>query len=73
MALEQNASIPRFDGMTHKSTTIERAFELARSGKVATVDTIRAILKREGYDGAQLSGPLLLRRLRLTMYDARRA
>ena len=56
--------------MSLKPTTIERAFELARSGRVANIEEIRVILKSEGYNVAKLSGPLLLRQLRLGIYDA---
>ena len=31
-------------------TALERAFQLARSGHMATVDDIRKRLKQEGYD-----------------------
>ena len=33
--------------MTHRPTTLERAFELARSGDYATVGAIKAQLKAE--------------------------
>ena len=36
--------------MESKVTAIERAFQLARSGQMATVDDIRKRLKQEGYD-----------------------
>ena len=36
--------------MDTKVTALERAFQLARSGHMATVDDIRKRLKREGYD-----------------------
>ena len=59
--------------MSLKPSTIERAYQLARSGKVAKVETIKAILKREGYNSAQIIGPLLHRQLRLALYDAKRS
>jgi hypothetical protein len=36
--------------MDSKVTALERAFQLARSGHMATVDDIRKRLKYEGYD-----------------------
>ena len=43
--------------MDQNKTTLERAFELARSGM--PVDLIRAKLNAEGYDGKQLFGRTL--------------
>ncbi len=43
---------------------MERAFELARSGTVATIDDIRAKLRAEGLDHLQIQGPSLLKQLR---------
>jgi hypothetical protein len=59
--------------MTYRPSALERAFELARSGRVASIETIKLILKREGYDGAQLAGPHLIRQLRLLIYSTRAA
>jgi hypothetical protein len=50
--------------MTQRATTLERAFELARSGKYAGVSELRQQLKVEGYSPDQLTGPTLLRQLR---------
>ena len=36
--------------MDSKVTALERAFQLARSGRMATIDDIEKHLKREGYD-----------------------
>jgi hypothetical protein len=36
--------------MESKVTALERAFQLARSGRMATIDDIKKRLKREGYD-----------------------
>ena len=54
-------------------TTVERAFELARSGSCATVQDIRRKLKSEGYDQveAHLSGPSLGKQLRRLCEEAR--
>lgn len=45
-------------------TTLERAFELAKSGKCGSVDDIRRALISEGFRVSQLEGPLLRRQLR---------
>jgi len=52
--------------MTHRPTTLERAFELARSGGYATISDIRKQLKVEGFSDApsQISGPSMLKQLR---------
>jgi hypothetical protein len=50
--------------MDHRSTTLERAFELARSGTCADVGEVRRQLKAEGFSPEQLSGPHLIRQLR---------
>jgi len=42
----------------------ERAFQLARSGTVSSVDEIRRALNREGYQANELQGSALYRQLR---------
>jgi hypothetical protein len=56
---------PHMRPMT-QPTTLERAFILARSGSCASVQDIRATLKRERFDQveAHLAGPSLARQLR---------
>lgn len=46
-------------------STIERAYELARSGRCHSVDEIRTMLIREGYEAVQahLTGPSIKRDL----------
>ncbi len=44
-------------------SAVERAFELARSGQVKTVDEIRKRLAREGRDQDQIFGRELSRQL----------
>jgi hypothetical protein len=43
-------------------TTLERAFELARSGRFAILINVVKTLDREGYSVSQIQGPLLKRR-----------
>ena len=50
--------------MDNRPTALERAFDLARSGKCADVAQIRQQLKVEGYARDQLTGPALIRQLR---------
>ena len=46
-------------------STVERAYELAKSGRCRTVDELRTMLIREGYEAVQahLSGPSIKRDL----------
>jgi hypothetical protein len=40
----------------HTVSALERAFQLARSGRVAKVDDIKKQLKKEGYDASAMDG-----------------
>ena len=57
--------------MTHRPTTIERAYELARSGACRTVSDIKQALSTEGFDRIQdsLYGPTLTASLRKLCQD----
>jgi hypothetical protein len=61
--------------MTTPPSTLERAFELARSGECASTAEIRLRLKRERCDSvdAHLQGPSINRQLRLLCEAARKA
>ena len=48
----------------NRKTTIERAFDLAASGEVDTVDAIRRQLRAEGYDQRQIEGATLRNQLK---------
>jgi hypothetical protein len=50
-------------GMDHRMTALERAFQLARSGKVSGLSEIVRTLKGEGYSAYQIEGPVLRRQL----------
>ncbi|GAA0869337.1 hypothetical protein GCM10009116_11730 [Brevundimonas basaltis] len=52
--------------MTHRPTTLERAYELAREGRCRTVSDIKQALSSEGFDRIQdsLYGPSLSAALR---------
>jgi hypothetical protein len=49
--------------MDHRLTTLERAFQLARSGQVSTITEIVKSLKRDGYSTDQIEGAVLKRQL----------
>lgn len=49
--------------MEQRMTALERAFQLARSGRVAGVTDIITLLNREGYYGSQIEGRHLKRQL----------
>ena len=59
--------------MIVKPNTIERAFELARSGEFRAVEEIRKQLLKERHDqvDSHLSGPMIRRQLRRACADAR--
>jgi hypothetical protein len=57
--------------MDHNTTAIERAFELAKSGRCASVAHIKRLLHAEGYSAAQITGRVLTRQLE-TLIKARR-
>jgi hypothetical protein len=52
-------------------TTLERAFELARSGRFASAADIRRALAAEGYSLAQFTGRTLSRQLKAEIDSAR--
>ncbi len=60
--------------MNHTPSTLERAFELARSGECANIAEIRTRLKRERFDSveAHLQGPSINRQLRQLCDAARK-
>lgn len=45
-------------------STIERAFEIAGSGDVTTIERLKMMLAQEGYSLSVLTGPLMLKQLR---------
>jgi hypothetical protein len=54
-----------FPVMDPNRSALERAFQLARSGQVSTIDDIRKVLRREGYDASNMYvGPSLRSQLR---------
>jgi hypothetical protein len=49
--------------MDHKLTSLERPFQLARSGYVSGLSDIMKALERDGYATSQIKGPALRRQL----------
>ncbi len=58
--------------MEKRLTALERAFELARSGKCLDVSEILKRLRSERYDIAQLEGVALKKQLMALIEEARR-
>jgi hypothetical protein len=58
--------------MTGK-TAIERAFELATSGKFPSVSQLRTALKHEGYAVKEIDGPALVHQLRHLIHKSKRS
>jgi hypothetical protein len=52
-------------------TALERAFQVAKSGRVKDLEEIRMLLRREGHDVSQLQGPLLRSQLKKLIEAAR--
>jgi hypothetical protein len=55
--------------MDGTKTTLERAFELAKSGSVLNMAELHSKLKREGYMLNQIDGPTLRRQLSQLMRE----
>lgn len=50
--------------MKPNTTALERAFELAKSGKFANVTEVKSVVAKEGYPMNQMEGPALAKQLR---------
>jgi hypothetical protein len=57
--------------MVHKTTALERAFELARSGNFDSVTELKKRLKAEGYPEYEFEGRALSRQLSKLIHEAR--
>ena len=57
--------------MDPKISALERAFQLAGSGQVATVYDLKRQMDREGYDSRVVLGPMLTSQLRVRIKVAR--
>jgi hypothetical protein len=56
-----------------RPTTLERAFQLARSGRPITVGDIKKALRSEGYASGQIDGKALNKQLRALILSSRAA
>jgi hypothetical protein len=61
----------RCDDMKQGISTIERAFQIARSGTVRSIVELKEALKRESYDVFLIQGRHLMRQLSDTIKAAR--
>jgi hypothetical protein len=59
--------------MDSRKTSLQRAFELARSGSYLTVHEIIMRLKMERYDDTQVEGPALKKQLLEIIESSKRA
>jgi hypothetical protein len=57
--------------MQPNMTAIERAFELARSGRFSNASEVKRAVAAEGYSASQIEGPALMRQLRELIQSAR--
>ena len=57
--------------MNYRMTALERAFQLAKSGKMSGITEIVRSLKRDGYATEQVQGPALIRQLTALIRSAR--
>lgn len=57
--------------MDRRPTAVERAFELAKSGRFASMDELQKALKAENYSAKELEGSSLHKQLRDLMSAAR--
>ena len=57
--------------MQPDKSAIERAFELARSGRYASAHDVKTAIGREGYNTQQIQGGVLIGQLRRAIVKAR--
>jgi hypothetical protein len=53
------------------TSALERAFELAQSGRCRTIDEVKMALKSEGYSDAQIQGKSLRTQLKALIEEAK--
>jgi hypothetical protein len=57
--------------MESNKTALERAFELARSGRYLRLDQLLRRLNNEGYPGEQVTGPAVRRQLNRAIKESK--
>jgi hypothetical protein len=68
-----SGSVGRYAWMPQYLDALERAFQIARSGRVDSVVDLRKALKREGFDERVVEGHALSRQLLRLIKDAKPA
>ena len=58
--------------MDQNVTALERAFQLAESGNVPSIDVLKRQLKAEGYSAATITGRTLVRQLLALIHASQR-
>ncbi|HVZ05434.1 hypothetical protein [Hyphomicrobium sp.] len=58
--------------MDQNTSALERAFQLAKSGRCATVQEVKRDMKKEGYSINQVTGRALQKQLNALIAEARR-
>jgi hypothetical protein len=56
--------------MNDRPTDLERAFELARSGRCGRIEDVRTQMRKEGYSSHRITGRTLIRQLQALMQAA---
>jgi hypothetical protein len=57
--------------MESNKTALQRAFELAHSGRYLRLDQLLRRLNKEGYPGEQVTGPVVRRQLSRAIKESR--
>lgn len=71
-ALARADEHPYARAMDNQKTTLERAFEQAKTGRFNSVGELKKALSKEGFNGSQVEGTALIRQLRDLISAARR-
>jgi hypothetical protein len=58
--------------MDENRTSLERAFEIAKSGSCGSMEELKRVLRSEGYSSDQVVGRSLTAQLRVLMTNARK-
>jgi hypothetical protein len=58
--------------MAAPNFSLDRAFELARSGRCKTTEEVFGALEKEGHDARRVLGPYLMRQMRAVLHEALR-
>jgi transketolase N-terminal domain/subunit len=67
---ERSLSVLQFI-MDQNTSALERAFQLAKSGRCASVQDVKRDMKKEGYSVSQVTGRMLQKQLNALIEEAR--